>query len=1206
MGIVAMFSSLSIAQTSLQGKVTDATSNEPILFGTVALMKDGSIIKGVETDLDGNYYFSDINPGSYDVEASYVGYTPARQTGVLVKADKSNKLNLQIAEGVLADEIVITEYKVPLIEFDNTSTGGTVTSEDIKSLPTKNVNAIAATTAGIAAQDGSDDVSVRGGRPDGTVYYIDGVRVTNAALIPQSEISQLQVITGGIEAKYGDVTGGLISLTTKGPSQQYSAGVEVETSELTDAYGYNLLSANVSGPLLKREDGQSILGFRFSGQFLQIDDVSPSAVGVYRASPEDIAAFEADPLYFVGSSQRPSVEQFQNAQLLDARPNNQNTDIDLTAKIDALITDNIDVTLSASYYDRSDFFTPGADDIGGGGAWSMFNWQNNPEFRRSGYRGSFRFRHKIGQQSNDPTLTEEEKAELGKATFRNLSYSIQLGVEKDKTGREDIRFEDRFFEYGYYGNQVRNWQAIESQVSDTETWTGQQIPLVNQFGDTTQVWAHQGSREVVEEFLPGTTNSVLSSFNSINGLPEPELRSTFGNLYSNVGREYNTFTRTEQDVYNGNVTVSFDLTPGGSEKGRHNIQLGLIVEQRVNRAYSLAPRNLWLAARINANNHIAGVNTDVVVGSFQSSEFPLDTTFLQYQNAINVNDDSKFYKSVRTLLNDTALEEFVNVDGIDPSLLSLDMFSARELNDQRLVNYYGYDYTGEKLSGDVTFEDFFTSRGEDGLRDFKIGANTPIYGSAYIQDKFAYKDIIFKIGLRMDYFDANTKVLKDNYSLYDIQTKDEFFGAGGGPASVPGDAKVYVAGEGSDEVIAFRDGDVWLQPNGTETTPALLFESAVTPAYSAGENLVEIREEGFDVDGSFEDYAPQINWMPRLAFSFPISDDAGFFAHYDVLYQRPTSNNIQTALNYFNLGAGDLINNPNLKPVRTVDYEVGYKQKLTNSSAMTLSAYYREQRDMIQRRIFANVPSPIFQYETFDNLDFGTVKGFSFTYDRRRVGNIKLTATYTLQFADGSGSDANSSGGINSRGPIRNLIPLSYDERHRITSTIDYRYGSGKKYTGPRIGGVDIFANTGLNLIVNAVSGRPYTKRQTVQQFGGVGYEGAINGARLPWNATIDARLDKDFTLQTGEEGSRPLYFNVYVRVQNLLDTKNVYGVYSVTGSEDDDGYIISSFGQDRLAQVTANGQSEEVFLAQYNYRLLQPGFFSLARRIYIGALVNF
>jgi hypothetical protein len=64
--------------------------------------------------------------------------------------------------------------------------------------------------------------------------------------------------------------------------------------------------------------------------------------------------------------------------------------------------------------------------------------------------------------------------------------------------------------------------------------------------------------------------------------------------------------------------------------------------------------------------------------------------------------------------------------------------------------------------------------------------------------------------------------------------------------------------------------------------------------------------------------------------------------------------------------------------------------------------------------------------------------------------------------------------------------------------------------------------------------------------------------------------------------------------------------VYSVTGSEKDDGYIISSFGQDRLSQVVSNGQSEEIFLAQYNYRLLQPGFYSLARIIYLGATVNF
>jgi outer membrane receptor for ferrienterochelin and colicin len=103
----------------------------------------------------------------------------------------------------------------------------------------------------------------------------------NASLVPQSEIEQLQVITGGIEARYGDVTGGLISLTTKGPSSEFSGSLEIESSELTDPYGYNLFVGNISGPILKNKTtNNSILGFRLSGQYRSRDDSSPRAFGV--------------------------------------------------------------------------------------------------------------------------------------------------------------------------------------------------------------------------------------------------------------------------------------------------------------------------------------------------------------------------------------------------------------------------------------------------------------------------------------------------------------------------------------------------------------------------------------------------------------------------------------------------------------------------------------------------------------------------------------------------------------------------------------------------------------------------------------------------------------------------------------------------------------------------------------------------------------
>lgn len=77
--------------------------------------------------------------------------------------------------------------------------------------------------------------------------------------------------------------------------------------------------------------------------------------------------------------------------------------------------------------------------------------------------------------------------------------------------------------------------------------------------------------------------------------------------------------------------------------------------------------------------------------------------------------------------------------------------------------------------------------------------------------------------------------------------------------------------------------------------------------------------------------------MPRLQFSFNITDNAQFFAHYDVLSQRPQSRNQLNLAEYFywseNTGYK---NNPNLKPETTVDYEFGFKQKLTKSSVVTL------------------------------------------------------------------------------------------------------------------------------------------------------------------------------------------------------------------------------------------------------------------------------
>ena len=328
-----------------------------------------------------------------------------------------------------------------------------------------------------------------------------------------------------------------------------------------------------------------------------------------------------------------------------------------------------------------------------------------------------------------------------------------------------------------------------------------------------------------------------------------------------------------------------------------------------------------------------------------------------------------------------------------------------------------------------------------------------------------------------------------------------------------------------------------------------------------------------------------------------------------MLVQRPPSGNVQTALDYFYFderATNSVQGNANLKPERTIDYEVGFQQELTPTTGIKIAAYYKEMRDMIQLRYYKYLPAPLKtnEYQTFGNLDFGTVKGFTFQYDLRRTGHVSGQAAYTLQFADGTGSDASSQSGLNRKGNIRTLSPLDFDERHRFSFNLDYRYDEGA-YDGPTLFGAEIFKNAGANIQLTTVSGRPFTKRRQPQPFSSSQIEGEINGTRLPWTFNVDLRVDKNFTI--GEKTKHPLNVNVYLRVQNLLDTRNVAGVYTASGSPDNDGYLASARGQNELANTLASRpESYEAYQISYLMRLINPNNYYLPRRIYLGCTFDF
>jgi outer membrane receptor protein involved in Fe transport len=429
------------------------------------------------------------------------------------------------------------------------------------------------------------------------------------------------------------------------------------------------------------------------------------------------------------------------------------------------------------------------------------------------------------------------------------------------------------------------------------------------------------------------------------------------------------------------------------------------------------------------------------------------------------------------------------------------------------------------------------------------------------------------------------------------------------PESMGDDYVVYVNDISNPTGInGFRTGMNWYNAAGTNVedpktiqgsggiAPWLLNPGQTTPDASA-----------------FEDYKAQVNVMPRIAFSFPISEKASFFAHYDILTKRPTSGFRFDPFEYqFVQSRSAIINNANLKPETTVDYELGFQQVLSETSSLKISAFYREQRNNVQLiNVFMAYPA---SYKTFGNRDFGTVKGLTIAYDLRQTGNIRMTANYTLQFADGTGSDATSMAAfINAGIPnLRNIFPFSFDQRHAFAITFDYRYGDGKDYNGPKIGNFNLFENTGLNIFTNINSGYPYSAQTAITDEGignlNAGISGTVNGSRMPWTYRLDMQLDKNFIIvhenkdAKSKDKKKVSNFNIYIRATNLFNQFNVLGIYRATGNPDDDGYLAAALSQTSIQNQT----DEQSFRDYYSMKVNNPFNVSVPRTIRLGVKYDF
>jgi outer membrane receptor for ferrienterochelin and colicin len=1191
---------------TLKGKLTDKATKEAIPFASVVIESGGKQFGGVNTDIDGNYTIKPIPPGKYDVKAVYVGYKPLMITDVVINNDKITFLDIEMEQSVQTlTTFEVKEYAVPLISKDQTQTGGTMTSEEMSKMPGRSATSVAVTVGGVFSQDGEMG-SIRGQRTEGTVMYIDGVRVRGSSSLPQAAIEEVTVVTGGLPASYGDATGGIVNITTKGPSREFGAGLELMTSQYLDAFGYNLLGFNVQGPLIMGKDTNaesSLLGYFISGELSSVKDESPSIIGSYKVNDSRLAELEITPLRPSGTG----FGAFLNSEYvmksdldkMKAKENALSQGANLSGKIDVRTTATTNLTFGGSLdFSRAHAWVYG---------YSLFNNKNNPLVTENTWRVYGRFTQRFPTDKDSKSL------------IKNVYYSLQADFSKYSSVTEDAEHKNNLFDYGYVGKFTTH--KIKSYELGSDAILGYD-----------NVWVHNGYADTLYDFERSEVNPELSNYtdlyyslypinsgyymNSVlvqtgGGLLNGQQPDAVYGLWSNTGTKYDAYAVSNLQQIGINAAGSADI-------GNHALQFGLQYEQRVDAYYGYSPVGLWTLMRQLANKHIEQLDKDHPIAVYDDLGVFQDSVW--YNRLMDTASQSYFDYNLRVKMGlDPYGLDWIDVDNLAPNQFSIDMFSADELLNEgnSYVGYYGYDYTGKKLDHKPTFEDFFYAKDDFGNYKREIGAFEPIYMAGYVQDKFAFNDLIFNIGLRVDRFDANQKVLKDAFSLYETLTVSEVKNLGGNevihPSNMGDNYVVYVNDiNNPTAVVGYRDGSTWYNAAGAEITDPSVLEtpSGIAPCL-VDPGSREIKPT------AFKDYVPQTSFMPRISFSFPISDVALFFAHYDVLTKRPTDGIRFDPTDYLFLeNVNNVIANPNLKPEKTIDYELGFQQKLNNTSSLKFSTYYREMRNLVQ--IYRFIDAYPRSYISYNNIDFGTVKGLTISYDLRRTNNVWVKASYTMQFADGTGSSATSGINLVSSGQpnLRTTMPLDYDRRHAITCVVDYRYGEGKEYNGPvwtkKIKGTDkvksvaLLQNTGINFTFSGGSGIPYSRSSKVGYLGGsTVLQGSVNGSRLPWQFKIDARLDKDIYVKLGKKDSKnrkEAYFNIYLQVLNVLNTKNVMAVYQATGNPNDDGYLAAAEFQSSI-----NSQLDPyAYRDLYSTYIDSPYNYSLPRRIRLGVAFAF
>ncbi|HLA40573.1 MAG TPA: TonB-dependent receptor, partial [Candidatus Glassbacteria bacterium] len=263
----------------VEGTVRDADSGQPLQGAQVLV--EGTRLGNV-TNNDGYYFILNVPPGQRDITFTFTGYQKTTVNNQLILAGQTSTIDANLSSTVVQLEgITVQGQSEVLMPRDNTVTKQRLTAERIAEIPAQKLDDMFVLEAGvdIGGRDAmSRGLRIRGGRIGEELMVVDGVMVRNFTADPfrqgqgwifdeevgsrsedstplefsTASVEQVDIITGGFQAEYGNAQSGIINIVTREGGPEFRGNVRWNSDAImprTADWGYNQLTANYGGPI---------------------------------------------------------------------------------------------------------------------------------------------------------------------------------------------------------------------------------------------------------------------------------------------------------------------------------------------------------------------------------------------------------------------------------------------------------------------------------------------------------------------------------------------------------------------------------------------------------------------------------------------------------------------------------------------------------------------------------------------------------------------------------------------------------------------------------------------------------------------------------------------------------------------------------------------------------------------------------------------